>query len=73
VFFFVCVLCIFYVYMGQVPAIKLMMMMMMITVGNALRTPQIYHLSSTPVSSLTPYDVAYRLATIGLHNVTDDK
>ena len=27
-FFFVCVLCIFYVYMGQVPEIKLMMMMM---------------------------------------------
>ena len=29
--FFVCVLCIFYVYMGQVPAIKLMMMMMMMS------------------------------------------
>jgi len=28
--FFVCVLRIFYVYMGQVPEIKLMMMMMMI-------------------------------------------
>jgi len=28
---FVCVLCIFYVYMGQVPAIKLMMMIMLLT------------------------------------------
>ena len=32
--FFVCVLCIFYVYMGQVPAIKLMMMMTVLGIKN---------------------------------------
>ena len=38
---FVCVLCIFYVYMGQVPAIKLMMMMM-ITNFKVVQTVSIY-------------------------------